>query len=177
MIAMVGAYSMALMAALSMTPLFLIDVHGASVATAGVVFAAMSLVGAIAQPVLGRFSDAIGRRPLFIAGNAIAALVAVVVVLAPGLVVAVPALIVAAGALIGVRSCVLAAAVDLSAKREATTLGFTFSLMDGLGALGALVAGAVGNIDLRYAFLVTAVLAAAAGATALVARFGATGPR
>ncbi len=177
MIAMVGAYSMALMAALSMTPLFLIEVHGASVATAGVVFAAMSLLGAIAQPLLGRLSDAIGRRPLFIAGNAIAALAAVVVVLAPGLAVAVPALIVAVGVLVGVRSCVLAAAVELSAKREATTLGFTFSLMDGLGALGALVAGAVGNIDLRYAFLVTAVLAAAAAVTALAMRFGATGAR
>ncbi len=177
MIAMVGAYSMALMAALSMTPLFLIDVHGASVATAGVIFAAMGLVGAIAQPVLGRFSDAVGRRPLFIAGNAIAALAAIVVMLAPGMSVAVPALMVAVGVLVGVRSCVLAAAIELSAKREATTLGFTFSLMDGVGALGALVAGAVGNVDLRYAFLVAAILAAVAGATALAASFGATGTR
>ena len=177
MIAMTGAYAMALMAMLSMTPLFLIEVHGVGTATAGVVFAAMSLLGAIAQPVLGRLSDTIGRRPLFIAGNAIAALAAVVVMLAPGLIVAVPALIVAVGVLIGVRSCVLAAAVEFTAKREATTLGFTFALMDGLGALGALVAGAVGNIDLHYAFLVSAVLTTAAGATALVAPFGATDAR
>ena len=114
---------------------------------------------------------------MFIAGNAIAALAAVVVMLAPGLAVAVPALIVAVGVLVGVRSCVLAAAVELSARREATTLGFIFSLMDGFGALGALVAGTVGNIDLRYAFLVAAVLAAAAGVTALVAPFGASNGR
>ena len=173
MIVMMAAYNMALMATLSMSALFLQQVHGLSLAAAGMVFAAMSLAGAVTQPVLGRISDAIGRRPLFIAGNGIGALAALVVVLDPGLAVTLAALVVAAGALVGVRSCVLAAAVEFSLRREATTLGFTFALMDGVGAAGALVAGAVGNLDLHYAFLVAAVLSAAAGAMALVAPFGA----
>ncbi len=87
----------------------------------------------------------------------------------------VAALVVAAGALIGVRSCVLAAAVEFSVRREATTLGFTFALMDGVGALGALVAGTLGNLDLHYAFLVTGALSMAGAALALVLPFGAAG--
>ena len=60
-----------------------------------------------------------------------------------------------------IRSGVLAMAVDFSGQREATTLGFVFMVMDGVGALGAVLAGLVGNFQLRYAFLLAAALSIA----------------
>ena len=67
---------------------------------------------------------------------------------------------------------VLASAVDYSNKREATTLGFTFAVMDGVGALGAVSAGALGNFDLHYAFMLVACLCLLAVAMAFVAFHG-----
>ena len=53
----------------------------------------------------------------------------------------------------------LALAVDFASRREGTTLGFVFALMDGVGALGAVLAGYVGEVNLGNAFLLAAVLA------------------
>ena len=61
---------------------------------------------------------------------------------------------------------VLAAAVDVSGERESTTLGMAFTFLDGVGALGAVIAGVAGSRDLGQAFLMAGVLAAAAGAIA-----------
>ena len=54
------------------------------------------------------------------------------------------------------RPAVLAAAIDYSAKSEATTLGIVFTVLDGVGMLGALFAGLIGEISLNYAFLLAA---------------------
>jgi hypothetical protein len=58
--------------------------------------------------------------------------------------------------LVFVRSSVLAMAVDHSGQREATTLGFSFALMDGVGALGGVTAGLIGDFELHYAFSLAA---------------------
>ena len=63
-------------------------------------------------------------------------------------------------------------AVEFAGTREGTTLGLTFVVMDGVGALGAALAGAVGSLDLHYAFVLAAGFAAFAGATAAVMAFG-----
>ena len=81
-------------------------------------------------------------------------------------------MVVTATALVGIRSVVLASAVDYSSKREATTLGFTFAVMDGVGALGAVSAGALGNFDLHYPFLLVACLCSFAVSMAFVAFLG-----
>jgi len=52
----------------------------------------------------------------------------------------------------------LALVVDLGSRREATTLGFVFALMGGVGGLGALFAGFAGKVDLRWTFVLAAVL-------------------
>ena len=70
-------------------------------------------------------------------------------------------LILSMGVLVAIRSGVLAMAVDFSGQREATTLGFVFMVMDGVGALGAVLAGLVGDFQLRYAFLLAAALSIA----------------
>ncbi len=175
LIVMIGAYSMAMMALLAMTPLFLQTVHGVTTAATGIAFSLMLLFGALLQPAVGKFSDRVGWRPIFTGGNLIVVAAALGIALAPGPVAAVSAMVVTATALVGIRSVVLAAAVEYSGRREATTLGFTFAVMDGVGALGAVTAGALGNVDLRYAFFLVAGLSAFAVVMAFVARLAKTG--
>ncbi len=76
--------------------------------------------------------------------------------------ISVVALIGAAVVFTAVRSVVLAAAVEIAHAREATNLAMAFTLLDGVGALGALLAGLVGRSDLTYAFLLASGLSAAA---------------
>ena len=168
LIVMICAYSMAMIALLSMTPLFLQTVHGLTSTMTGIAFALMLLFGALFQPFVGKLSDRIGRRPVFVTGNVIATAAASSIALVGGPATAIVALVVTATALVGIRSVVLASAVDYSRKREATTLGFTFAVMDGVGALGAVSAGALGNFDLHYAFMLVACLSLFAIAMAFV---------
>jgi DHA2 family methylenomycin A resistance protein-like MFS transporter len=170
-IGMISAYNMALLAILSMTPLFFQRVHGFSPAETGITFSAMVLAGAFAQPLIGRISDVAGRKPLFIAGNGVALLACVAAAQSTGPVVALLALVAATAALYGIRSAVLAAAVEFAGQREATTLGLAFVVLDGVGALGAVLAGAVGSLDLHYAFLLAAGLAAGAAGAAVPVAF------
>ena len=169
LIVMISAYSMAMMALLAMTPLFLQTVHGLSPLATGMAFSLMLLFGALLQPLIGKFSDKIGRRPVVVTGNLIATVAAIAIALASGPGLAIAAMVVTATALVAIRSVVLASAVDYSGKREATTLGFTFAVMDGVGALGAVAAGALGNVDLRYAFILAGCLCAFTVVMAFVA--------
>ena len=164
---MVSVYNMALLAVLAMTPLFLQRVHGLSLAETGTVFSAMVLSGAIFQPLVGRLSDAVGRKPVFIAGAGTGALACIAAASSAVLGLAVLALIVAVAAFYGIRSAVLASVVEFGEQREATTLGLAFMLLDGVGALGAALAGAVGSLDLHYAFVLAAGLAALAAVSAI----------
>ena len=69
--------------------------------------------------------------------------------------------------LTAVRPVILAAAVEYSGKSEATTLGIVFTVLDGVGMFGALLAGLVAEFELRYAFIMAAVMALGAGLTCL----------
>jgi len=172
LIVMICTYSMAMIALLSMTPLFLQSVHGLTSTMTGIAFSLMLLFGALLQPFVGKLSDRIGRRPVFVTGNVIATAAAASIALTSGPATAIVAMVVTATALVGIRSVVLASAVDYSNKREATTLGFTFAVMDGVGALGAVSAGALGNFDLHYAFMLVACLCLLAVAMAFVTFHG-----
>lgn len=66
----------------------------------------------------------------------------------------------------------LAAAIDHTDRREGTTLGFAFVLMDGIGALGAVVAGVAAGFSWSYMFGIVACLSLVAGAIALFTVFG-----
>ncbi len=168
LIGMISIYNMALMALMSMSPLFLQRELGHGPALAGAVFAAAMLAGSLLQPWIGRFSDTRDRYGVFIAGSCAGILLS----LGAALLVSPPWIIVSLGGamaiLIAVRSGVLASAVDYASSRAATTLGFVFMLLDGVGALGALLAGWVAEVDLRYCFL----LAAALSTTSVLLAFG-----
>ncbi len=176
MAVMIGVSNMAFMAILAMAPLLLQRVHGLSPAQTGLAFSAMILAGALVQPLVGRLSDGTGRKPLVIAGNLAAVAACLAVALSAGTGAVILALVAAATALTSIRSVILAAAVEFAGQREATTLGLAFVLLDGVGALGAVLAGTLGNLDLHYAFLLAAGFAAGAAAMAVPLAFRAKPP-
>ena len=166
------------MAVLAMMPLYLQRVHGFNSAETGVAFAAAILLGALVQPFCGRLSDRIGRRPITIAGN-IVAVAAGLIVWQGGdnLLVALGGIGVLVMALTGIRAAYLAGTVDYAEGREATTLGFAFVLLDGVGAFGAWMAGLAAEAGLAYAFLLAAILAFISGAITLALHYFSTKAR
>ena len=159
--AMLITYQMSFVALHAMTPLFLTREHGYSIALTSVVFAVMLTGGAVASPFVGRVSDVAGRRGVAVVALAGAGAATIVAAFAGGGLLLVGGLIVAGTLILSVRSVMLASAVDVAKGRESTALGLAFSIMDGVGALGAVTAGAIGSGDMRLAI-------AFAGAAALV---------
>jgi len=51
-----------------------------------------------------------------------------------------------------IRACVLATAVDYSERGHSLTLGLAFTLMDGVGALGAVLAGLAAGFSWSHMF-------------------------
>ena len=154
-------YNMALMAQLAMAPLYFQSEHGLSPFYAGLIFAAILLVGTIFQPLFGKYSDSRGRKPLILLVLFGAAFFALFVGLSDSLYWAILGLLPGVAILTAVRPVVLAAAVEYSGQSEATTLGIVFTVLDGVGMFGALMAGLIGEIELEYAFIMAAGLAVA----------------
>lgn len=169
LIAMMISYNMAFFAILSMTPLYLQTRHGLTPSESGVVFAAMLLVGTLFQPVTGHLSDRAGRKTITLVILLLAGLLSAGAALASGFTLFITLLVLSATLLTAVRPVVLAAAVDFSGQSQATTLGIVFAVLDGVGALGALLAGFAGEIDLSWAYILAGGLAILAAAqTALL---------
>jgi len=153
MIALFIAYNMGLFAIIAMTPLYLKANHGLGWLETALVMAAMMLVGALAQPWTGKISDNVGRRPLIILGNGIAAGASLFAWLTTDLVLTVIALCVTLNVLVAIRAVLLAAALDHASGREGTSLGLAFAAMEGFAASAAVMAGLAGESDLANAFL------------------------
>ncbi len=170
-IAIVVLYNMAMLAILSMLPLFVKQQYGFTASQTGMLFSAFWLVSAGLQPLLGNLSDSVGRKRVAVTGLLISALFTALIVLAPNALWMTVIVILGAGTLGGIRAVLLASMVDVAGKRESTTLGFAFAIMDGVGALGAVIAGALGEIDLGLAFIFSAIVTFSAMALALVHRF------
>lgn len=161
-IAMISTYHMALAAMISMIPLYLQEFHGLSSSETGIAYAVMVLTGAIGQPFVGKFSDRVGRRKVIILGNGLAAAAAFSVRFfeQEGWFFAIMgALLIGVALLECVRSVILAGVVEYAGSREGATLGFAFSLMDGIGAFGAVLAGGVASFYFSNAFLLAGGLA------------------
>ena len=159
LVTMISVYNMAIMAVLAMATLYIVNDLGLSEFHAGIAFAAMILAGAVLQPVMGHVSDTIGRRRVFAVSLLVAAPLGFLMPFIETPWLALAFLIAMIGAFYGVRSVVLASALDFAGKREGTTLALAFVLMDGVGALGALLGGVVGDIDLAFAFALASVFA------------------
>lgn len=172
-VAMICLYNMALIALLSMIPLYLATVHDLASPTIGVIFAALLVTGALAQPFAGWLSDITGRRPVLMIGNAVAALTAALLILEPPFWLLILLMVISVAALDSIRAAMLAAAVDHTDRSEGTTLGLAFVLMDGVGAFGAALAGIAAGISWHFMFALAALFAV--GAAILSSRGG--GPR
>ena len=160
-ICLISNYHMSLVAMMSMIPLYLREFHGLSSAMTGLAFGMMVLFGAFMQPLMGRISDRVGRRRVIFIGIAIAAVCSFMIPILENfglLYMIIIFLLVGIGMLEGVRSSVLAAAVEFTGSHEGKTLGFAFTLMDGLGAFGALLAGWAAGIEFSHAFLLAGIL-------------------
>ena len=149
-------YNLSLVAILAMTPLYLQSVHGLSPFNASLIFATMLLMGTLFQPFAGKYTDRKGRKPLIVIFLIASSLFAILAGLATSLSWVMIGLVPAAALLTIMRPVVLATAVDYSGKSESTTLGIVFTVLDGVGMLGALFAGLIGEFSLNYAFLLSA---------------------
>ena len=159
-------YSMAAFAALAMTPLYLYTVLGLSTVQTGAAFAVMVIAGSVLQPFVGHASDRVGRKLLLVAVLGIAGVFGILASCLDQFWPFLLSLTIAVALLTAIRPVVLAAAVDVSGERESTTLGMAYTFMDGVGALGAVIAGIAGSHDLGQAFLMAGGLAVAASAIA-----------
>ena len=153
LIALFTSYNMGLLAIITMTPLYLRANHDFGWLATAMAMAVMMLLGALAQPGMGKISDRVGRRPLIITGNTVATAAAFVAWLSASFVVTLIALGIAITALVSIRAVLQAAAVDHAGRREGTSLGLTFAAMDGFAASAAVLAGLAGESDLANAFL------------------------
>lgn len=149
-------YNMSLMAILAMTPLYLLSEYGLSSFDAGFIFAMMLLIGAVFQPFAGKYTDRQGRKPLILIALIASSLFACLAGFSSSFAGLMTGLLPAAVLLTVMRPVVLAAAVDYSGKSESTTMGIVFTVLDGVGMLGALFAGLIGELSLNYAFLLAA---------------------
>lgn len=171
MVTMICCYNLALMALLSMIPLFLADRYGFGLEEAGIAFSFMLVVGAVTQPWAGKLSDHVGRRPVVALGTLIAGLASLAIIFTPHLWTVLSLMVVAVATLSAIRAAVLAGAVDHSGHSEATTLGLAFVFMDGIGALGAVLAGLAANQSWEHTFALAAAFAIAASAFAFATVF------
>lgn len=172
-VAMICLYNMALIALLSMIPLYLAAVHDLASASIGIILAALLITGALAQPWAGSLSDRAGRGPVLVLGNGTAAFAVAGLAFGPPFWLMIPLMAVAVAALDAIRAAMLAAAVDHSERSEGKTLGLAFVLMDGVGAFGAVLAGMAAGISWQLMFALAAafaVTAAVLGAGSMASR-------
>ncbi len=157
-------YNMALIAVLSMIPLYLGSAHDLGSETIGIIFAAFLIFGAVAQPWVGRLSDKAGRRPVLVIGNAIAGLAIAALIFDPGFGQMIALMAIGIAAMDSIRAATLATAVDHTENGESTTLGLAFVLMDGIGAIGAVLAGIAAGISWQHMFGLAALFSFGAAA-------------
>ena len=174
LMAVMVLYNMALVAQLAMAPLFFQSEHGLSPFYAGLIFAAILMLGSLFQPVFGQYSDTRGRKPLIVLTLFTASFFALVAGIGDGLFWALAGLAPAVIMLTAVRPVVLAAAVEYSGKSEATTLGVVFTVLDGVGMFGALLAGLIAEFELAFAFIAAAAMALFAGLICVFLKLSAT---
>jgi len=156
---MLVLYNMALIAQLAMAALFFQNSHGLSPFISGLIFAAILMLGSVLQPFFGKYSDGRGRKPMILLVLFGASFFALFAGLSSSLYWAILGLLPAVALLTAVRPVILAAAVEYSGKSEATTLGIVFTVLDGVGMFGAVLAGMAGEFELRYAFIMAAGMA------------------
>ena len=161
-------FGMSVTSLMSMTPLYLQRVRGASYGFTGLAVALMMLSAALAGPFIGRLSDRISRKMVALVGLLMGSVAIAMISLFSWDWALLLAMVAVGLSLMGTRSVLMATALEAVGTRETTVLGFIFAVGEGIGAAGAFLAGLVGEIDLTWSLVFSAALAlAAAGVVAL----------
>lgn len=152
-------YNMSVMALMSMIALYLEDARGLSSGTVGVTFAFMIIASTVAALWFGRISDAVGRKPVILAGLILGSGSLLCLSISTNTVALFSSAIAAGLFLLGIRAVVTATALEVVGRWETTVLGIAMAVGEGLGGLGAVLAGLAGEIHLSYALVLGAGIA------------------
>ena len=162
-----GLHNMALMGLWSMTPLYLVEERGISPGGSGALFSIMVLSGSLGAVLIGRLIDRYNRKAVALSVLIAGALSPLLILWAPNLPVLVVGLIVAGFAIMGLVPALIAIALTIVGGRQMVMIGLIMAAGEIIGALGAVLAGLVGETDLRLSLALVTVFAVCA--TLLVA--------
>ena len=146
-------YNMSVMALMSMIALYLEDARGLSSGTVGITFAFMIIASTVAALWFGRISDAVGRRPVILAGLILGSGSLFLLSISTNTLALFSSAMAAGLFLLGIRAVVTATALEVVGRWETTVLGIAMAVGEGLGGLGAVLAGLAGEIHLSYALV------------------------
>jgi len=144
-----GLHNMALMGMWSMLPLYLVEERDISPSGAGVLFAVMVLSGSLGAVLIGRLIDSHNRKPLTLSALIAGAISPLLIFWAPNMPVLVAAMMLAGLAIMGLIPALVAIALSIVGGRQMVMIGLIMAAGDIVAALGAVLAGLAGEVDLR----------------------------
>jgi MFS family permease len=156
-------HNMAIVAFMGMGPLYFQEVKGFSSSMTGLAFSLFLIGGAVAAPLVGNLSDRVGRKVIIMVGLIAGGFCTGLIIFASSNISILPLLIIAGLLMLSNRSVIIAMALEKIGHRESTVLGVISSFAEGFAALGAVLAGILGGIDLQYAIIFAAILSISAG--------------
>ena len=160
---MIILHNMSMVAFMSMAPLYFQEVRGFSSGLTGLGFSLFLIGGSIAAPFVGHVSDKVGRKTMATWGLIGGGICAWFITFVPSDVTIFPLLIVAGLLMLAIRSVIVAMALERVGHRESTVLGLISSVGEGFAALGAILAGILGDMALELPLILAAVLSIIAG--------------
>ena len=156
-------HNMAMVAFMSMAPLFFQEVKDFSPGLTGLAFSVFLFGGAVASPFVGHISDVFGRKTMTIGGLVGGGICLWLITFGSSEWTIFPLLIITGILMLSVRSIVLAMALEKIGNRESTVLGLISAVGEGMAALGAVLAGVLGEIDLGLVLILAGGLSVVAG--------------
>ena len=156
-------HNMSLIAFMSMAPMYFQEVKEFPSAFTGLAFSLFLIGGAITAPFVGHISDKVGRKTMAIWGLIGGGICAWLISFTSSNVTIFPLLILTGLLMLTVRSVIIAMALERIGHRESTVVGLISSLGEGFAALGALLAGILGEMSLEWALIFAAILSIIAG--------------
>jgi DHA1 family bicyclomycin/chloramphenicol resistance-like MFS transporter len=160
---MVILHNMSLVAFMSMAPLYFQEIRGFSSDLIGITLSLFLIGGAVTLPFIGHISDKIDKKNMAIWGLIGGGISAWCLTLLSSYITIFPVLIVSGLFMLSIRPVIMAMALEKIGHRESTALGLISSLGEGFAALGAILAGIFGDIDLSFSLILAAILSILAG--------------
>lgn len=160
---MIILHNMSMVAFMSMAPLYFQGVRGFSSGLTGLGFSLFLIGGAVAAPFVGHVSDKVGRKTMATWGLIGGGICAWFITFAPSNATIFPLLIVTGLLMLTIRSVIVAMALEKIGHRESTVLGLISSVGEGFAALGAVLAGILGDMALEFPLILAAILSVIAG--------------